>query len=1040
MELRPSVAFMNKFAGLTSVLLATTLFEAGAADLFVNDAPFASPPQVAPNIDARAWLNRAPFGITNFLSFQPVPFESQNTLFFTNIAGPAGLVQGDPGYRFQYNRGTQRFWMDTWENRGSVLTDHQSFFAGLGLLVSDSLASVLYVAATNITSTGPLLTSGAHGLIKLEGRRVNLARNALRTGSSPTLSIFGGGFSLSRSSNYVNDLGITDLYWGWGTNNSMRSGGGAMPINGTTFRPNFNLPTPTSPIHDVVAPSFLGRFFTNSTAIPGAFVVGTNLVGLNQFTTGWAAVANTNQTSPTSSVVQVVFYPTNSADGESVTDVRFDNSFGFGGDGAVVTVQFRSSEFDIATQTPSSNAVYLVDTLGASTNIFFARNSGVNTRRPVTYEVTRFDPGTFAFGLPGNTPFRPDLLFNASSTRSAVTNIYAAYAAQVDLLSSSPSGSIPYQSTNLPGRIEIIADQLNLDHTRIRAESAVIIRANNLVSNSLAQVDAPIVSFDARSTQPVFLITNLAPPTVKRFGGSLRAYSTTWVNEEAVAFGTTVVTNQVTVHVLIVDSQLQAIRPVSVFEFGARGTNIVLGDQLNIGRSFVVEGNSLHLTGGLSLPSGSGLGASNLLNVLNFTNDGIISLTGSEQFGTDRSVPYSNYVNHGTNRAASHLIRTANFENTGCLAAEGGLLSLDALNITLMGNALIETNFLVTNIFFDFTAGTTSPLRTNVISVTNQLSAPPKIQGLAEVEIRARDFTASNSLISAGGLILSVTNSLRDTGSNGVNRWNVSGGFSTTRLPTTSDLAYTWMSSFSPAFGQVDHTWAGLDLGALPDGYTNNLAIGKLILDGGQECLFRFFAARPAGNAIYVDYLELDNFATNYNESIACDENFSIYFANANLPATKLDGAAGGRLHWVQGYTGPLSSTNLTYYFTNGAVVTSNVYTFNLALVTAPDLDSDGDGIVNRDDPTPIYVAQNAVLAASIVPNPRGIQLQWNALGYSSNFVEFTGAGVRNGNWQILTNFLHGPYTSPVQVFDPVTPNGSNRVYRLRVDRGPYYN
>jgi hypothetical protein len=53
--------------------------------------------------------------------------------------------------------------------------------------------------------------------------------------------------------------------------------------------------------------------------------------------------------------------------------------------------------------------------------------------------------------------------------------------------------------------------------------------------------------------------------------------------------------------------------------------------------------------------------------------------------------------------------------------------------------------------------------------------------------------------------------------------------------------------------------------------------------------------------------------------------------------------------------------------------------------------------------------------------------------------VEFKGAGLREGKWEVLTNFLHGPFTGPVQVFDPVPATGSNRVYRLRVDRGPYF-
>jgi len=82
-------------------------------------------------------------------------------------------------------------------------------------------------------------------------------------------------------------------------------------------------------------------------------------------------------------------------------------------------------------------------------------------------------------------------------------------------------------------------------------------------------------------------------------------------------------------------------------------------------------------------------------------------------------------------------------------------------------------------------------------------------------------------------------------------------------------------------------------------------------------------------------------------------------------------------------------------------------------------------------------VAQNATLAAALTQeaNP-GVSLSWNALAYSSNRVEYrTGSG---GQWQTLTNFLHGPFTAPVQILDPIPTNGT-RVYRLRVDRGPFF-
>ncbi|HYV31090.1 MAG TPA: hypothetical protein VEO53_08315, partial [Candidatus Binatia bacterium] len=597
------------------------------------------------------------------------------------------------------------------------------------------------------------------------------------------------------------------------------------------------------------------------------------------------------------------------------------------------------------------------------------------------------------------------------------------------LLSSSPSGSIPYDPTNMPGRIEVLGDQVDLDQTRIRAESAVIIKAHDLTSNRLAMVDAPFVNFDGRSTQPQLIISNLAPAMVRRISGAIRAWSGVWQNSEVVNNGGTASTNDVLFHVLIVDNLLQAQTSVTVNEFAVHGATIIINDLLQIGKSFLVEGTGLHLIGGLTLPVGVNLSSNNLINLQSFTNDGIINIPGSENFGSDRPAPYLNYVNRGTNIAGAHFIRTRNFENPGCIVANGGSFTLDAAAVSLIGNPLVLTTNVST-----FTFGTNTFFFTNLVA----LVSAPKIQGAAAVRILAGNLTVSNSFINAGTLNLGVTNSLDDSGTNGLNHWSVISGFSVTQKPVTGDLLGTYLHSTAPRLGQVDHFWAASNMGVTNGGFSNNLAVGKLTLDGGENSLFRFFGV-GANKALYVDYLELVNSATNVNASLAIDQNFTLYFANANLPVGKLDGAVGGRLRWVPDFAGPLSSTNLVYSFTNGTVVTNITFTFNIALVTSRDLDSDGDGTVNADDPTPIYVPQNAALAVALTPEPlRAARLSWRALAYSSNFVEFK-TMAHATNWQVLTNFVQGPNTGPVSVMDPLPVNGSSRLYRLRVERGPAY-
>jgi hypothetical protein len=1008
------------------VLGAISVFSA-TAPLFINSAPLFSPPATAPVIDARVWINEAPFSVVS-PNFSPIPFESKNTLFFTN--GPSGiLMTGDPGFRFLNNLyDGRRFWMDSWVNEGTVSTDHDSFFlfSGINFFINDSRLSILQVAATNIISTGPLF-SGAHGLIRLEGRNISIPRISLRTGNRPAeLSPFGGGFITFGSlgaSNYINDVGVSDLYWATGTNNSTRNNGAEMPLTGLLGFPNFNLPIPTSPFHDVIS-RFSGFLLTNTTYLPGGFFSsGTNSFGATFFRSGYAAAVNTNTLSPTSSVVQIVFYPTNVADSNFVTDVRF--SAVFGSRASVAVVGFHSIETDITDDSTTTNSVYLSDGIAVRTNAFLARNQAQNTRRPSTYEVTRLVPSAYVSGTTGNAVFSTNLIYNSSYLLNSVSNRYAAYAANIDLASSSASGSIPYDATNMPGRIEILGDNVDLDEARIRAESAVIIKASNLSSNRLATVDAPIVNFDGRSVHPELVISNLAPITVRRFGGNVRAWSGVWENYVPVPTGTNVATNTIMFHVLIVESQLESLMPVRVNEFAARASSVVINDMLNITKSFVVEGDSFELTGGLTLPFGMSLGASNLVNVRNFTNDGIISLTGSERIGTDRTLPYWNYVNRGTNSAAGHFIRSTNFENAGTITANGGILTVDSLRASLVGNPLIETTDIQTN-FFLTTTGAVNFVFTNI----TVLSAPPRLQGSSDVRIVTRDLVASNSYIDAAALHLTVTNRLDDSGTNGINHWKVTSGFRFVRRPASSSLLGTYVRTLVTS-GQRDHYSAATNSGPFPAGFSNNLALGKLTLDGGNSAKFSFQGV-GANNAIYVDYLELLGGAANFNTAIVGASNFRIYFANANIRPSVLDGAAGGRLRWVRDFTGPLSSTNITY-------PSGNTYTFNIALVTDNDADSDGDGIVNSQDPTPILVSESVVLSVSLAPAPlRAAALSWSALGYSSNFVEFK-SSANATYWQPLTNFAQGPFSWPVMVMDPLTTNNASRVYRLRVDPGPYY-
>src|SRR6266496_3169422 len=96
-------SFLKERFGATLLLLVSVLPGlAGTLPIYINTAPLIAPPATAPQIDARAWVNQALFDVTSQFSFGlPIPFESQNTLSFTNA--PLTLMNGDPGFRFFQN-------------------------------------------------------------------------------------------------------------------------------------------------------------------------------------------------------------------------------------------------------------------------------------------------------------------------------------------------------------------------------------------------------------------------------------------------------------------------------------------------------------------------------------------------------------------------------------------------------------------------------------------------------------------------------------------------------------------------------------------------------------------------------------------------------------------------------------------------------------------------------------------------------------------------------------------------------------------------
>jgi hypothetical protein len=271
-----------------------------------------------------------------------------------------------------------------------------------------------------------------------------------------------------------------------------------------------------------------------------------------------------------------------------------------------------------------------------------------------------------------------------------------------------------------------------------------------------------------------------------------------------------------------------------------------------------------------------------------------------------------------------------------------------------------------------------------------------------------------------------VTNRISEGDTATSNFWSATSGFQFVRRPAEGDLMGTRLVSRIASRTSVSHLWAGEDRGTNNAGFTNNLALGTLVLSAEttNSVLFTFLPASPGGpNALYVDYLDLVGQTTNYDTALRIEPGMRIYFANASVPPSKLDGRHGGRLVWVSSFAGPNSSTNITY--PNG----SN-YVFNVALVTDRDLDSDGDGCVNAEDPCPIDVGPpNPSFVTCSDPAPDCV-IMWNAVSRATNILECTSDLVA-GPWLEYTNFFNFSYC-PEPTTVTVMRTNATQFYRIR--------
>lgn len=944
-----------------------------------------------PQLDAAAFANYGDFNVNTL-----VPYETQNTRYFTNT----GRMIGNPGFRFETI------------TANSVRSPAVSFFNGLDARIVANDAgrflpgtvltnfglgfenSQVFISASNVVNKGQLLAD-TRGRVRIAGSKVDLTR------SSVGILPFVGGQGFVTPTNFIPDVGISDRYWGMDDGSSPGPGGPPQLQPGSLAQPNRGSTNYTvgSPQHAV----------TNEL---NGFRTSLRLTNASAFTL-------TNAVTPSNWVVQSVFVQT--SDTNIAFNVKFTPSSIATNPYRAAVVEFFKLETNVLDGGNFTNLIYLIDRVAAETNFILATNLTTQTTyRPANYEVTRATPFEYLSGQRPNVPGTNNvgaIIFSQTYSNALVTNIYSAYGFNVTNLAFTVPNVPGASLTNLPGRVELVGDELNLTRTRIRGEGIVTVHSGNVI-NTNSVIDVPNLSFDLKSASGNVLVRGLAKDMIERTTGDIFAWTGMWTNQTGTVTTNTVtnpsdptqvtmepVTNVIEIgfHALVVDAtRVRVLQPVFTASFAARGTNVVIADTLRIRESILVEAENLTVgrTGQILLPSNIPDWNRSIFPTLrNFTNEGRITLSGTMAVGTQSptDAPYVNVLNSGTISAFNQSFRAAYFENTGAIQSERGTFPPGVGTITVeAGSVKLENG--------RFEAG-------------------------GDIRLAANDLKMQNyAITNRQTFTLAVTNSIGDAAPL-TNNVISTEGFNFVVKPRVGDLLGTKIESIAPRFLAIPHAVVSEDRGPTAAGFKDNLALGRLLLRGDLESLFAFVPSGSGKRALYVDFLQLGPLVTNdIPNSILIDPNVVVYFADSNLPVDQLDGMFEGRLRWASEFAGPSSSVDVIKRSEKKTIK------MNRALRASAKLDTDGDGIPNNLDNFPLDADTRGASTYKLTFEKRSsnVSISWIAQAGESYVVEYT-TDLGSGSWQRLSTVTNSDQTAqPKIIEEPIPAAAGQRFYRVR--------
>jgi len=961
-----------------------------------------------PQIDAYGFINLGRFVVDS----TPAIYDFMNVLDYTN----RGTMIGYPGFRFDctddfgVRRPARQF-----VNTGSILAQEGFIMLGYSNMVAPTY---LHIRATNVVSPGLLSVMNA-GSLRIEGDYVNLTRGGLAV--EPMASyMFANSYTYDENGvpiSFTPDNAIYDNYWGIGQQDPNDPG----PINTSRILQFTGQGViAQTPVHYVLN-KYGNRYLTAfSTFVPSSYNTTYAYTGVVDGLT----VVLTNFDGSISNV----FVPTNIyrqavVVGLNDTNIQVRTKFSpiySRTDFSAVAVELSAPTTNNVTGDKEINSIYFVDYLAAETNLVNVANEvsvPIATGRPYMYEIWREMPGVFSLGVNGNTELFRSIVYDSAFSNRLATNFYAGYSASIDYIQSRAPAVPGASPTNLPGRIDIAADKLDLSMTRLRGMSAINIKANHLISSSAATLDAPNLAYDLSSTNGLLTITNLAKISADRFYGSLRAWSGLWTNQFAIILSNWVwsadgtsnyfspITNSVDcgIHCLILSADgMISTQAVVVHSFTARSTNVVVNDGLIVGGAFNLDAQSFTVNGMLIL--------TNQLVDWVYTNAPTL-----KYFTNNGSVSVPNIANYGYGYPGNK--RWTRVSNAGTLEAVGHNIACDEF---------IDTGNIVTRADFLLMGGDAK------LEGARQLTAGDAHYRLVNMKLRSATISAGRSVF------LDVENDLSDSGVGANNQISVNEGFHLVRKPNTGALFGTTFTTTAPRYYSISHTWAAEDRGAKKEGFENNAAIGRLQLRLYPYGELRF--GPPTDNqgnpvqgnfAIYVDYLDLDPSLVADPEAggLVIEPGLTVYFAYANAPAETLDGMFEGRLRWVKDFAGPNSGIDVAVHVGPNSYKTIRV---NRALLESKLIDSDGDGLANAYDQWPFDGPTLGPVKVS--GTPPTVSISFAAAAGATYYVERT-SNLAAPEWVTIATVTNDAAVGKVMtVTDPVPalPEGRERYYRVR--------